>query len=518
MSRSALFLFAFMLVVAAAPVRPAAMRTLTPAEMEDRVRGGWAGQMIGVSYGARYEFRSLGKIIEGELQWSPEGITNSLNQDDLYVDMTFAAVMDRLGLDATTRDYGEAFKNSRYRLWHANAAARRLLNRGIEAPDSGHPKYNVHANDIDFQIESDFIGLMTPGLPRESNRYCDRIGRVMNYGDGLYGGMFVTGMYSAAFFEKDPRKIVEAGLACIPRESLYGKLIRDLLSWHSQHPTDWRKTWSLIQEKWDRDDPCPGGALQPFNIDASINGAYVAMGLLYGGGDFDKTMEVSIRCGQDADCNPASSAGILGVVLGYRGIPERWKSGIPAIADKKFAYTDYSFEDIIQSTLKRARKVVEKAGGKWTATEIAIPLQTPRSPKLEQWSMGVPDRIIAAGDPAWTWGGEWFNEQARIEYRTPVAGTNTSTPDAEATLRFTGKALLVVGPHHAAGGRADVYLDGKKAGMIDAFTGQDNTDEGLWHTYGLKAGDHTVRIVTRPDADPASKGKKVNLWGAITYR
>ena len=70
------------------------------------------------------------------------------------------------GLDATTEQYGEAFRTSKYQLWHANAAARRLLDRGIKAPLSGHPKYNVHANDIDFQIESDFIGLMTPGLPQ----------------------------------------------------------------------------------------------------------------------------------------------------------------------------------------------------------------------------------------------------------------------------------------------------------------------------------------------------------------
>ena len=44
----------------------------------------------------------------------------------------------------------------------------------------------------------------------------------MNYGDGIYGGMFVSGMYAAAFFESDPRKVVEAGLAAIPARSPYG--------------------------------------------------------------------------------------------------------------------------------------------------------------------------------------------------------------------------------------------------------------------------------------------------------
>ena len=197
-------------------------RELSRAELRDKIEGGWAGQMIGVSYGAPTEFRSKGKILEGELPtWTPERVSNSLNQDDLYVDMTFAKVLDDKGLDATTEDFGAMFRDAKYRLWHANLAARRALKRGVPAALSGTPKYNAHANDIDFQIEADFIGLMAPGLPQSANDIALRAGRVMNYGDGIYGGMFVSGMYAAAFFENDPRKVVEAGLACIPAKSPY---------------------------------------------------------------------------------------------------------------------------------------------------------------------------------------------------------------------------------------------------------------------------------------------------------
>ena len=227
-------------------------RHLSRATLEDKIRGGWAGQMIGVSYGAPTEFRSNGKIIEGNLNkyldWSPERLKNAIDQDDLYVEMTFAEVMDKVGLDATTEQYGEMFKNSQYELWHANAGARHNLNRGIKAPMSGDPKYNVHANDIDFQIESDFIGMMTPGLPREANKYADRVGRVMNWGDGLYGGMFFSGMYAAAFFESDPRNVVEQGLLSIPAESAYAKVISDVLRWSAENPDDWMKTWHLIED------------------------------------------------------------------------------------------------------------------------------------------------------------------------------------------------------------------------------------------------------------------------------
>jgi hypothetical protein len=481
--------------------------------LEDKIRGGWAGKMIGVSYGAPTEFRSNAKINESELTWSPDRVSNSIGQDDLYVGMTMAETMDRLGLEATAEQYGEAFKDSKYSLWHANAGARRLLNAGIKAPMSGHPKYNIHANDIDFQIEADFIGLMSPGLPQESNKYCDRVGRVMNYGDGLYGGMFISGMYTAAFLEKDPHKVVEQGLACLPSQSSYAQLIQDVLNWHQQNPNDWKKNWQLIEEKWDKDDPCPDGALQPFNIDARLNGAYIVLGLIYGDGDFSKTLEISTRAGQDSDCNPSTAGGILGVIIGYAGIPDQWKSGIPTLADTKFQFTNSSLNDICRSTMNRALKLVQQAGGKVTDTEVEIPAQSPKPPELEQWDMGVPDKRFGIDDKAWNWQGNW----AKVDVRRGAAKTATG-PGPEVTLSFTGSAVALVGNYTQEGGRADVFLDGEKAQMIDAYVVPDTHDNDLWHAYDLKPGPHTLRVVLRDDADSRSKGKKLMISSAVAYR
>jgi hypothetical protein len=482
--------------------------------------------MIGVSYGAPTEFRSNGKIIEGNLggylDWTAERNANAITQDDLYVEMTFAEVMDRIGLDATTEQYGEAFKNSKYRLWHANASARRWLNQGIKAPWSGHPKYNIHANDIDFQIESDFIGMMAPGLPREANKYAERVGRVMNYGDGLYGGMFVSGMYAAAFFESDPRKVVEAGLASIPAGSGYAKLVRRLLDWSDQHPQEssgeaWKKAWQMLKDEWDKDDPCTDGALSDFNIDARLNGGYIALGLLYGKGDFGKTLEISTRAGQDSDCNPSSAGGVLGVMLGYSAIPDRWKAGLAEIADKKFDYTNYSFNTITASTLGRALKVIELAGGKVSGDEITIPRQSPKAPKLEQWDPGVPDKLVKFDDSAWRWKGSWSDEMGGRD-KNKIIGKSAAGAGFEVTLSFDGVAFALVGPLSQQGGRADVRLDGKKVGQFDSYIVERTNDNDLWHIYGLKPGEHTVTIVTRNDADPRSQGKKIVIERAIVYR
>lgn len=496
--------------VAAAQTGP--YREISLSQLRDKIRGGWAGQMIGVSFGAPTEFRYRGRINEAELpKWTPERVRNALNQDDLYVDMTFARVLDDKGLDADTEDFAAMFRASQYNLWHANLAARRNLRRGIPAHLCGHPRYNAHANDIDFQIEADFIGLMAPGLFQSANRIAWRAGRLMNHGDGIYGGMFISGMYAAAFFENDPRRIVETGLACIPRRSPYGMLIADVLAWHKRYPQDWRKVWRLIEKKWDKDDPCPAGALTPFNIDAKLNGAYVALGLLYGAGDFGRSIEIATRAGQDSDCNPASVGGILGVVLGYERIPEEWKAGIPAIANEKFRYTDYSFNGIVESTLKRALNLIERAGGRREGEKLLVRLEQPAEPELEIWNYGKVARRIAVSDKQWSFRGPW-----RSEKEQRIAGER----GAEALVSFKGTGAILVGPYLPEGGKADVYLDGELAATVDVCSEEKGakSNEAVWHAYGLKAGKHTLRLVVRGEPYGDRKGTEVALQGLVVLR
>jgi hypothetical protein len=499
----------FMLLAAAKP----GIREISLAVLHDKIEGGWAGQMIGVSYGAPTEFRTMEKINEGPVpEWKPDRVTNSLEQDDLYVDMTFAKVLDEKGLDATTEDFGAMFRNAKYSLWHANLAARRALKRGVPATLSGTPKYNAHANDIDFQIEADFIGLMAPGLPQWTNDTAWRAGRVMNYGDGIYGGMFVSAMYAAAFFETDPHKIVEAGLAAIPLRSPYAMLIADVLAWHKQNPNDWKWNWHQIEQKWNKREPCPEGALRPFNIDAKLNGAYIALGLLYGDANFFKTMDIATRSGQDSDCNPASACGVTGVMLGYKRIPEEFKSYIPKIADSKFQYTDFSFRTIVASTEKRALDLIKQTGGSVEGDRVQVKTQAPRPAKLELWDdYGSPVERVAASDGRWAFSGTWKSDQG-----TRIA----SQKGAEATIRFDGTGVIVVGPYLVTGGKADVFLDGKLDRTVDAYPDEPNikTNESVWHAFGLKNGPHTVRLVIRGEPYGESKGTNIGITDLIVFR
>jgi hypothetical protein len=487
-------------------------RSISLSELRDRIEGGWAGQMIGVSFGAPTEFRYKEQIIEGALpEWKPERISNSINQDDLYVDMTFAKVLDDKGIDATTADFGAMFRDAKYALWHANLAARRALKRGVPAHLAGTPKHNAHANDIDFQIEADFVGMMAPGLPLAATEIAWRAGRVMNYGDGIYGGIFVSCMYSAAFFEADVRKVVEAGLACLPAKSPYAMTIADVLQW-SRDNKDWKQTWKLIENKWNKREPCPAGALKPFNIDAKLNGAYIALGLLYGDGDFDRTLDISTRAGQDSDCNPSNACGILGIMKGYKRLPDSWKSGIPAIADTKFRYTDFTFRTIVDSTLKRATALAAKHGGKVEGDTLIVRLQKARPAKLELWDdYGSPVERVPVSDARWKWNGEWRNDKAM---------RSTAAKGAEAVISFEGTGAMIVGPYLPNGGKADVYLDGKLHSTVDVYPDETarKGDESVWHAFRLRNGKHEVKLVVRGENYPGSSGAEIGIQDLVIFR
>lgn len=80
---------------------------------------------------------------------------------------------------------------------------------------------NPHANCLDFQIEADFAGIMSPGMVNSAVDFCDRIGHIMAYGDGWYGGVYVAAMYSLAYVSDDIEYIVTEGLKAIPQQSRF---------------------------------------------------------------------------------------------------------------------------------------------------------------------------------------------------------------------------------------------------------------------------------------------------------
>jgi hypothetical protein len=287
------------------------------------------------------------------------------DQDDLYIEFMFLHSIRKYGLDVTATEIARDWVKylDKNRIWCANRGAYGNFLKGIWPPHSGHPRN-------------------CPGLPRIANAWGDKVGHIMNYGDGVYAGMAMAAMYSEAFFETDPRKLAEYSLGAIPAESGYAKMVRDVLDLREQYP-DWQDAWRKLEPKWGiKDGKLVGG------VDVRINGAYVYMGLLYGDGDFWKTMNISMRCGRDSDCNPSSSVGILGTALGLEGIPDKWKIlrdlPIENRAIKDIYPAEIDWDDIIEATVEVAKWNILQHGGYLENGVLHIPHQTPTSPPLEQ--------------------------------------------------------------------------------------------------------------------------------------
>lgn len=374
------------------PARAAEARRLPVREYRDKMKGGWIGQIAGVSWGAPTEFKWRDQLIPADKMpsWKPGMINDAFGQDDLYVEMTFLRSLEQYGLGVSLRQAGIDFANSGYPLWCANNAGRINLRRGIAPPDSSHPRFNRCPNDIDYQIEADYSGLIAPGLPQAAIDLGEKFGRLMNYGDGLYAGQFVGAMYAEAFFESDPVKITEQALQAIPAGCQYAEMVRDLVAWFKADPNDWEATWQKCQAKY-RQNPDYQKASNG-GIDCKINGAYVLLGLLYGQRDLDRTIVISCRSGMDSDCNPSSSAGVLFTTLGFSKLPARFNTGLDE--RREFSHTAYNFPRLLEVCEKLTRQILAQYGGRVETDArgeetFVIPAQTPKPSPLElSWAPG----------------------------------------------------------------------------------------------------------------------------------
>jgi ADP-ribosylglycohydrolase len=470
------------LVLTLSGVAGAGTSRLSSEALRDKIRGGWAGKVIGCTYGGPTEFRFQGTFIQDyqPIAWSGRAIPWSFKNapglyDDVYMNMTFVDVFRKEGLEAPARSLARAFADAPYPLWHANQMARANIKRGLEPPASGDWRNNPHADDIDFQIEADFAGLMSPGLVQAAAGFADRAGHIMNSGDGWYGGVYVAAMYSLAFVSNDVEYIAAEALKVIPEGSRFRDVMNDVLRWHRENPKDWRETWFRVQRKWSEDVGCPEGVFSPFDIDAKVNAAWILVGLLYGDGDFGRTLEISARCGDDSDCNPASAGGILGTVLGWSRIPAAWRAGLESVEREKFPYMDFSLSDLYGFSYDQALEVVRRNAGQVLPGEVVINAGPIRPVALEVNFPGL----------------------RPTEKRELDLG-----PGPEFSLEFEGVGIVLSGEARRSGQAEEVLravfaVDGKAMETLDVATEARWRRDPLFWAYGLRPGKHrlTVKLV-----------------------
>ena len=305
----------------------------------ERVYAGFLGMNVGIRLGAPVEpnIWSYERIKEtyGDIRGYVKDYINFAADDDANGPVYFfRALRDSSKNGELTPEYvAKAWLNyaregigmfwwGGYGVSTEHTAYLNLLH-GIPAPLSGSAATNgkLLSDQIGGQIFIDTWGLVWPGQPTKAADYAQAAASVSHDGEGLYGARFIAAAIAEAFVETDVAQIVERALQEIPADSLYAAVTKAVIAHHAEHPNDWESCLMMLHRDWGYDTYGGGCHIIP-------NAGVRALALLYGAGDFPRTVEIATMCSWDTDCNAGNVGTILGVMTGLEGIGAHYRKPI----------------------------------------------------------------------------------------------------------------------------------------------------------------------------------------------
>jgi ADP-ribosylglycohydrolase len=244
------------------------------------------------------------------------------SDDDTDIEFVTLHAVERHGLDLNYEEITAAWKRHiNRRIWVANRTARNLMDQGKVAPETGSRENNRNWFQIDPQLVNEIWSAFHPGMTKQAATRAEWGARITNDDWGTHATVAYAVMYSGAFFEEDVDKLVAMAVEAVPNEGPFAEGLRDVTAWHKRYP-DWRDTRKKIHEKYYRYKQA--GYEAPVSVVSSLqNGLCGIMALLYGQGDFSRTVGIAVSAGYDCDNQAATCAGLIGVLGGAGCIPDR---------------------------------------------------------------------------------------------------------------------------------------------------------------------------------------------------
>jgi ADP-ribosylglycohydrolase len=338
--------------------------TLDAPDLEDKIRGGVLGQILGNLNGLPHEFKYIDKPGEVE-SYTPSLPDGARTDDDTDIEWVYLheIARSRQSLLPPPRIAALWKNHVNRRIWCANLYARQLMDLGLEPPWTGSPLLNPWSEfNISGQFVCESFGLMAPAMPQTAANIGLNYTLVTIDGEPAQTTQLVTAMIATAFVETDLDRILDAGLASVDPKSQIARIVTEVRQICRDHPGDWRSARREFKSRWQTHN----GAIRDKN-GYELNTACTIAALIYGRGDFVETLRIAFNLGWDCDNNAATAGAILGVIHGRRWMDEqRWN-----IADRyanttrdnmPMDETITTFEDTL---IACARLVIEAEGGQY---------------------------------------------------------------------------------------------------------------------------------------------------------
>ena len=344
-----------------------------PFDYIERCYAGWLGKIAGVRLGAPIEgwtYDRIRRVLGDNVYDYIVDYRDFAADDDTNGPMFFLRSLEDYGCSEalTAEQIGKTWLNYTpyehgFYWWggygvSTEHTAYLNLRAGIPAPQSGSIAQNgsTVAEQIGGQIFIDAWGLINPGEPERAARFARKAASVSHDGEGIYGGQFVAACIAAAFTCRDIRTVIETGLSVIPEDCAYRRMARDVIAFHDAHPENWRDCFDFVHNHYGYDR-------YPGNCHIIPNSAVMVLAMLYGEGDFTRTIGICNMCGWDTDCTTGNVGAIMGVLCGLEGIDyDRWLRPIHDFLACSSVMGDLNIMDIPWSVFFMARMAYRLAG------------------------------------------------------------------------------------------------------------------------------------------------------------
>lgn len=469
-------------------------KTLTEADFENKVKGGWYGELWGNFAGLPTEFNYVASPNPAESVPWVTGSTFSTD-DDTSMEYTFLHMMEVYGAnDVTYADMPEEWLyHFQSYIWVGNYSAYTLMAGGKVPPYTGMRGYNNNYEAIDAQIECEIFGFVTPGMLE--NCYGRTKWWMAAVGDGavLENSAFYAMLCANAFFKDDIYDNMEEVRSYFSDDSAAAQIYDFVKLTYNRYPHDWRTARRDLYSKYYNGD----------TLNCRINFAMTLLSLFYGYNDYETTVQIAVLAGFDNDCNAATAGAILGIQTGYNDLPDFLKaaSGDKYLNTNRPGLASNTIDQLTQRVKTQAEEIILAAGGtksdgKYVIKDCAF------TPNEEPFSYKKPIPVTADN---------WSFSGMKKFYNTSFTANNgycTTKKGDYATVTFEGDFVSLVAATSVNGGSFNITVDGVDYGnysleaeevFVNGRYFPVSYKQKIRKIRGLGNGSHTMKITALSD-------------------